>query len=207
MGRKEQFTVHELTLTGALKRAYGGEIAKFLKSFMATPAAKVANRYFASAAMHNGAYAVANGGLPGDGLAHNITVLQTAVDAEDTNGILTATGIDLENRLLTEDIVPDAGVTVEGLKGFKRVDSIVGSGWVQGGTGPDTIVIGFGDVIGIPDRLPAVADIVMVGFDTALINAPTLTVDKDVLAKNTVKVVGDAAKVLRVFYLLGGTPY
>jgi hypothetical protein len=207
MGRREQMTIGELTLTGALKRAHGGEIAKFLKPFIAVPAAKVANRYFASAAMHNGVYAVANGGLPGDSLAHNVTCAQTAVDVEDTNGTLTVTGIDSENKLITEDIIPDAGVTVEGLKAFRRVDSIVGSGWAQGGAGPDNIVIGFGDVIGIPDRIPAAADIVLVGFDAGIINAPVLTVDKDVLAKNTVKLVGDATKVIRVFYLLGGTPY
>jgi hypothetical protein len=207
MGRREQFTVHELTLTGALKRAHGAEIAKFLKPFVATPAAKVANRYFASAAMHNGAYAVANGGLPGDGLARNVTCAQTAVDAEDTNGTLTLTGIDIEGKPISEEIAPDAGVTVEGLKAFKRVDSIVGAGWAQGGTGADTIVIGFGDVIGIPDRIAALADIVLVGFDTGILNAPTLTVDKDIISKNTVKVVGDATKVLRVFYLLGGAPY
>ena len=206
MGRREQFTVHELTLTGALKRAYGAEIAKFLKPFVATPAAKAANRYFASAAMHNGAYAVGNGGLPGDGLAHNVTCAQTAVDAEDTNGTLTVSGIDIEGKPISEEIVPDAGVTVEGFKAFKRVDSILGAGWVTGG-GADTIVIGFGDVIGIPDRIAGPADIVLVGFDTGIVNAPTLTVDNDVISKNTVKVVGDATKALRVFYLLGGTPY
>jgi len=206
MGRREQMTIGELTLTGALKRAYGGEVAKFLKPFIAVPAVKVADRYFASAAMHNGAYAVANGGLPGDGLAHNVTCAQTAVDAEDTTGTLTVTGIDAEGKLITEEIVPNAGATVEGLKAFKRVDSIAGAGWVTNG-GADTIVIGFGDVIGIPDRIAALADIVLVGFDTGIINAPVLTVDKDVLAKNTVTLVGDATKVVRVFYLLGGAPY
>jgi NAD-specific glutamate dehydrogenase len=63
------------------------------------------------------------------------------------------------------------------------------------------------DVEAPADRIAALADIVLVGFDAGIVNAPTLTVDKDVISKNTVKVVGDATKVLRVFYLLGGAPY
>jgi len=202
MGRREQFTVGELTITQGIRSYPYGELAtRMLQGYFRVPAAKVADRYFASAAMHNGAYAVANGGLPGDGLAHNVTCVQTAVDAEDTNGTLTVTGVDLEDKPISEVITPNAGATVEGAMAFKRVDSITGAGWVAGG-GDDTIVIGFGDVIGLPHRLQGTQDILLAAFDTAVLNAPTVTVDAAVLAKNTVKVVGDAAKALRVIYRL-----
>ena len=153
-----------------------GEVERFLKTFVATPAAAVANRYFASAAMHNGAYAVANGGLPGDGLAHNVTCAQTAVDVEDTNGKLVIVGKDVNGNTISEEIIPNAGETVQGVKAFKEIVSITGVGWAQGGTGADTIVIGFGDVVGLPDVLPAASDVFLVAVGTGLINAPTVAV-------------------------------
>jgi hypothetical protein len=151
--------------------------------------------------MHNGAYAVANGGLPGDGLAHSVTCAVTAVDVADTMGKLTIVGTDIDGKVISEDIVPAAGSTVEGNLAFKSVTSITGSGWVQGGTGPDYIVIGFGEKVGLPDYIAAAADILMLGFDTAIVNAPTVAVDTGVLAKNVVTTpTGNGTKKLRVLY-------
>jgi hypothetical protein len=90
---------------------------------------------------------------------------------------------------------------VQGSKAFAQVTSIVGTGWVQGGTGPDTIVIGFGEKVGLPDYIAASADILMVAHNTALVNAPTVAVSATVLASNTVLVpTGDGTKKLRVLY-------
>jgi len=193
---------HEELLVGKLIGGPNGEVDRFLKTFVATPAAAVANRYFASAAMHNGAYAVTNGGLPGDGLAHNVTCAETAVDAEDTNGKLVIVGKDVNGNTISEEIVPNAGETVQGVKAFKEVVSITGVGWVQGGTGPDTIVIGFGDVIGLPDFIREAADVFLAAMGTALINAPTVTVGAE-LCRNTVLATGaNGTNKLRVIYLI-----
>ena len=201
MSRRERFSVGELVVESGIRVGKLKTLAKFLKSYVCVPATIVANRYFASAAMHNGAYTVANSGLPGDGLAHSVTCFETAVDVEDTNGILTITGLDIDGKVITEDITPNAGATVESTKAFKQVTSIVGSGWVQGGTGPDTIVIGFGEVVGLPDRIAAAGDIVLVVVDTGVINAPTVAVDEAVLSKNTVTMAtGNGTKKLRVLY-------
>jgi len=201
MARRENWSVGELIITKGIRAGKDLRLQKVLKFFVCVPAAIVANRYFASAAMHNGAYAVANGGLPGDGLAHNVTCAQTAVDTEDTNGTLTITGLDVDGKIISEVLTPNAGVTIQGTKAFKQVTSIVGAEWAQGGSGPDTIVIGFGELIGLPDRIAAAADILMVASSTALINAPTVTVDVAVTAKNTVTMdTGDATKKLRVLY-------
>lgn len=201
MGRREQFTVGELTITEAIKRA-GGDILKHLKTYVCTPAAKVADRYFASANMANGAYAVANGGLPGDGLAHNITVTHATVAAgTDTLGTITFVGEDIHGKAISEVITPLADQTAQGLKAFKKVTSMTQAGWVIAG-GNDTLTIGFGDVIGLPDKIALAADIVLVGFETALVNAPTVTVDSLDVSKNTVMAVGNATKKLRVIYQL-----
>ena len=201
MARRENWSVGELIVTKGIRAGKSLKLQKVLKFFVGTPATIVANRYFASAAMHNGAYAVANSGLPGDGMAHNVTCAQTAVDVEDTNGTLTIIGLDADGKVITEDITPNAGSTVQGTKAFKQVTSIVGAGWAQGGTGPDTIIIGFGELIGLPDKIAASDDVLLVASSTALINAPTVTVDAAVLAKNTVTMdTGDATKKLRVLY-------
>jgi hypothetical protein len=199
MVRNPSWSVGELIITDRI-RNHRRIAQPFLKMMVVVPAAIVANRYFASAAMHNGAYTVANGGLPGDGLAHNVTCLQTAVDVEDTNGILTITGKDVNGKVITEDIIPDAGVTVQGNKAFKEITSIVGSGWVQGGTGPDTIVIGFGEKVGLPELIAAAGDVLLVGFDTALVNAPTIAVSSTVDGCTVTVPTGDGTKKLRVIY-------
>lgn len=203
MARKQKWTVHQLLITkgGGIAVESGNTqlVGKVLRAYRCTPAAKVANRYFASAAMHNGAYAVANSGLPGDGLAHNVTCAQTAVDAEDTNGTLTIVGKDVNGEAISEVITPNDGATVSTLKAFKQVTSITGAGWTAGG-GADTIVIGFGDLQGLPECVAAATDIILVAFDAAIVNAPTVTVSDTVVALNTVSAVGDATKVLKVIY-------
>jgi len=84
----------------------------------------------------------------------NITVTQTAVDAEDTNGTIVIVGTDIAGNVITETLTPNAGVTVAGAKAFKTVTSVTGVGWVIGG-GNDTITVGVGSLIGLPYLLPA----------------------------------------------------
>ena len=201
MARRENWSVAELIVTKGIRAGKLLKLQRVLKMFVVAPAAKVTDRYFASAAMHNGAYAVANSGLPGDGQAHSVTCLETITDAaEDTNGTLTITGKDIDGNVISEVLTPDGGVTKETEKCFKQVTSITGAGWVQNGATPDTIVVGFSDKVGLPDKIDAAANILLVGFDTALINAPTVAVDANDLSKNCITVVGDGTKKLRAIY-------
>ena len=190
---------HEQLSVGQLIGGPNGEVTRFLKMYVVAPAAAVANRFVTSVNMKVGAYTIANNGLPGDGLAHNVTVAQTAVGAEDTNGTITVIGTDLRGNVISEVIVPNAGETVQGTKAFAKVTSVVGAGWVIN-EGNDTIVVGFGDVIGLPDFIPAASDIVLAALDTALINAPTVAVGA-ALCQNTILATGaDGTKKLRVLY-------
>ena len=190
---------HEQLSVGQLIGGPNGEVTRFLKMYVVAPAAAVANRFVTSVNMKVGAYTIANNGLPGDGLAHNVTVAQTAVGAEDTNGTITVTGTDLRGNVISEIIVPNAGETVQGTKAFAKVTSVVGAGWVIN-EGNDTIVVGFGDVIGLADFIPAASDIVLAALDTTLINALTVTVGA-ALCQNTILATGaDGTKKLRVLY-------
>lgn len=140
----------------------------------AAPATAVANRYVTSTAMKNGSYTVANDGLPGDGLCRNVTCTRTVVGGADTPGVLTVTGTDYNGETITEVLVPGAsGILVSGKKAFKSVTSVVGSGWaVDSGTDYDTIVVGFGDVVGFSEPVKK-GEILLFVWNQAILTATT----------------------------------
>jgi len=206
MARREQWSVRELSydLGGGNRAGVQQKLLnKVLRVYKCTPAAKVADRFVTSTNMINGAYTIVNSGLPGDGLAHNVTVAHaTVATGTDTLGTLLVTGLDIDGRTITETITPLRDNTVQGIKAFKQVVSIVGSGWVIAG-GNDTILMGFGDFQGFPECIVAATDILLAAFNTAILNAPTVTVDANVISKNGIGpagVVGDATSELKVIY-------
>jgi len=199
MSRSESRTFGELWISKGIRAGKLKKLAKVLKFLVVVPATIVANRYF-TGSMANGLYAILNSGLPGDGLAHNITVLASTDTGADTPGSILFTGLDIDGKVITESIIPAQGSTVQGLKAFAKVTSMLQSLWgIVGGN--DTIVIGFGELIGLPYYLAATSDALMVSIDTALVNAPTVTQDMTDLSKNTVlNVSGNGTKKLRVLY-------
>ncbi len=141
--------------------------------------------YVASVDMKVGAYTLAH--TAPDCGARNVTVTQTAVDAEDTNGTIVIVGTDLAGNVITETLTPKAGATVAGAKCFATITSITGVGWVKGGADPDTVTLGFGALIGLPDKLTDTAQV----FAASLGNVregthPTVTVSATALESNTV---------------------
>ena len=86
--------------------------------------------------------------------------------------------------------VDGAAVQLVGLLAKEQMEKVAGG----------VVVIGFGDKIGLPDKLSVAGDILLVGFDTALVNAPTVAIDANILAKNCITAVGDGTKVLRAIY-------
>jgi len=199
MSRKQSWSVGELIISDRIRNRRG--VAQpFLKMMTGVPATIVANRYVTSVAMGNKAYTIANNGLPGDGLAHNVSVTHSLVDTVDTLGVITITGIDLNGKGITETITPASGTKVVGAKAFRQVTSIVGSGWAQGGTGPDTIVVGFDERVGLPELLRGVSDVLFVSHGTALVNAPTVAVASTIDGCTVLVPTGDGTKVLRVIY-------
>jgi len=143
--------------------------------------------YVVSVDMKVGAYTLAH--TAPDVGARNVTVTQTAVDTEDTNGTIVVAGTDLAGNAITETITPNAGATVAGAKAFATITSITGAGWaVDGVEGTkDKITVGFGAVIGLPDKLTDTAQV----FAASLNNVregthPTVTVSATLLENNSV---------------------
>jgi hypothetical protein len=134
----------------ALKPNYALDRVNTFALNLGTPALAVANRFVVSTNMKLGAYTIANSGLPGDGCARNVTVTHTQVGGvTDTLGTVIVTGTDVNGATISETITPADGTIAAGTKAFKSVTSVVGDGWVIN-TGNDTIVVGFGTLVGIP---------------------------------------------------------
>jgi len=152
-----------------------------------SPALDDADWYVVSADMKVGAYTLAH--TAPDVGARNVTVTQTAVDAEDTNGTIVVVGKDLAGNTITETLTPNAGETVAGTKAFAEITSITGVGWaIDASEGKaDKITVGFGALIGLPDKLTDTAQVLAVSLNNVKeANAPTVTVSASALELNTV---------------------
>lgn len=169
-----------------------------------SPALDDADWYVASVDMKVGAYTLAH--TAPDVGARNVTVTQTAVGTEDTNGTITVVGTDLAGNVISETITPKAGATVAGAKAFATVTSVTGAGWVIDGVEAtaDKITVGFGSLIGLPDKLTDTAQVLAVSLNNVKeATAPTVTVSPTALESNTVEL--DSAlngKPVKVYYIV-----
>jgi hypothetical protein len=143
---------------------------------LGAPALASANRIVTSVAMKVGAYTIANASSA-DGLPRNVTCTRAVVaTGADTPGTILVTGTDVDGRVISESLIPGADtILVSGTKAFKTVTSVVGAGWVIAG-GNDTIVVGFGTLVGLPRKairgaLPVAADIVATLLNRAIVAA------------------------------------
>jgi hypothetical protein len=164
-----------------------GVLTQLGTGVMYTPGSPVVDDvdwFVASTDMKVGAYTLAH--TAPDCGARNVTVTQTAVDAEDTNGTIVIVGTDLAGNVITETLTPNDGVTVAGAKCFATITSITGAGWVTGG-GKDKLTVGFGALIGLPDKLTDTAQVFAASLNNVReANFPTVTVSPTNLEDNTV---------------------
>jgi hypothetical protein len=169
-----------------------------------SPALDDVDYFVASANMKNGAYVLAH--TAPDVGARNVTVTQTAGDTEDTNGKITVTGTNLAGEAISEEITPNAGATVAGAKAFASITAIVGSGWaidaVEGTN--DTITVGFGALIGLPDKLSDTAQVLCASLNNVREGThPTVTVDSANLEGNTVDLNSALAGTpVKIYYIV-----
>jgi len=166
-----------------------------------SPALDDVDYFVASANMKVGAYTLAH--TAPDVGARNVTVTQTAVDAEDTNGTIVVVGKDLAGNTITETLTPNDGATVAGAKAFAEITSITGADWVIGG-GNDTITVGFGALIGLPDKLTDTAQVLCASLNNVKQGtAPAVAVSATALESNTVDL--DSAldgTPVKIYYIL-----
>jgi hypothetical protein len=143
--------------------------------------------FVVSVDMKVGAYTLANTVMPGN-CARNVTVTQTAVGTEDTNGTVVVVGTDLAGNAITETLTPNDGATVAGTKAFRTLTSITGAGWAVDGAEKtnDKVTVGFGDIIGLPDLLPCNSVIFATLNGVREAAGPAVTFSTTALEDNTV---------------------
>jgi hypothetical protein len=169
-----------------------------------SPALDDVDWFVTSADMKVGAYTLAK--TAPDVGARNVTVTQTAVGTEDTNGTITVVGTDLAGNVISETITPNAGATVVGAKAFATVTSVTGAGWVIDGVEAtaDKITVGFGALIGLPDKLTDTAQVLAASLaNVKQATAPTVAVNATALESNTVDL--DSAlngTAVKVYYIV-----
>ncbi len=160
------------------------------------------DRIVTSVVMFVGDYTIDEASAAG-GVALNVTVTNTTVNVFDTPGTIDIVGTDIDDQVITESIIPATNATVQGTLAFKTVDHVSGVGWVADGGGTeDTIEVGFGELIGLPDYM--VHDRVLFAMlnNTREAVHPTVTSSTTVLAENTVDLSTALGGTVVVIYYL-----
>lgn len=150
-----------------------------------SPAAADDNAYVTSVVMAVKTYTLA-ANAPDMG-ARNVTLKRTVNGGADTPGTITVTGTNLAGEIISEVLTPGAHNTeVVGNKAFASITSIVGAGWVIADAA-DTIIVGWGDKIGLPDKLTDTAQVLAASLNNVKeTTAPTVAVSATALESNTV---------------------
>lgn len=141
--------------------------------YMGTPIAADTNYIVESANMKVGTYTIAHQ----PDVARLITITHTAVDTVDTLGTITIAGTNVDGKVISEAVTPLNGTVATTTKAFKTITSITGAGWVQGGTGIDTIIIGVGAILGMLAVVAETGDVVHGVVGTAWVTPANVAVD------------------------------
>ncbi len=169
-----------------------------------SPAVDDVDWYVASVDMKVGAYTLAK--TAPDVGARNVTVTQTKQGTEDTNGTIVVVGEDLAGNAITETLTPNDGATVAGAKCFAKITSITGVGWVIDGVEgtEDKITVGFGALIGLPDKLSDQTQVLGASLNNVReATSPTVTVSASALESNTVDLNSALnGTPVKVYYIL-----
>lgn len=164
------------------------------------PVVAAVDRIVTTTIMLVGAYTIANASAAG-GVALNVTVTVTQDTEDDTEGTLDIVGTDIDDQVLLETLTPLIGSTIQGTRAFKTVTSVTGVGWIDGGT-PDTITVGFGELIGLPDYMPHDRVLFAMLNNVREGTHPTVTSSETVLALNTVDLSTALGGTVVVIYYL-----
>lgn len=129
----------------------------------------------------------------------NLTALLVDANASILTGTLTITGIDWAGRTVQEVMTVAAGVGLAftGTKIFARVDTAVitnTTGVVNAGA--DQLVIGVGNVIGLPVDIDLAAEVIHVWMGGARVTPDAVATGVSTSGVNCVTVVYDGIKII-----------
>ena len=133
----------------------------------------------------------------------NLTVALVDANASVTTGTLTIVGLDFEGNVITEvvDIPTSIGATVL-TKIFVRVTSATISG-LAGEAAGDTITIGVGNVIGLPNPIVATTAVKHVNLGGVPVTSPTIATGQSTSGVDASGATYNGSKVLTVVSFAG----
>lgn len=126
----------------------------------------------------------------------------TLTDANNSlTGKMTIRGVDPQGRAVEETMSPDGaggGKTLVGTKIFARVDSIYMTD-TAGAAGGDAIVVGTGEVIGLPMDITVAAEVKHAYVDGARVTPDAVAVGESTSGINATSATYDGAKLMYAF--------
>lgn len=169
-------------------------LAGSVSLFMGQPVLADADRIVTTILFNNGTKTIA----AQPDCPRNITA--TLTDADDSVvGLLTITGKDMMGRTIVETMAPDgegAGKTLTGTKIFAKIDSVVVSGASGAEVDVDMLVVGVGNVIGVPYDVPDVDAVRHVYLGGTRIATPTVAIGTSISGIDASAGTYNGAKVL-----------
>lgn len=175
---------YEATRVGSVSE---GTLVSFAD--LGAPDLAVDDHFLNSVAMQATAYTLDETEQLADNPPRNVTITHTSGDTADTLGDAVVTGTNVNDKTITETITILEDDVAVGTKAFKTVTSVVTAGWELDAVEEtaDTIEVGFGNLLGLPQTLSATNDVVLTTLGTAIIT-PTVVVDDNEVEKNTVDI-------------------
>lgn len=171
------------------------QVAGSVFCYLGTPVLADADRISVAADWADGARVIA----AQPDVPRNLTALLVDANASILTGVLTITGVDAQGRPVTEVMTVAAGVGLAllGTKIFARVDSAVitdTTGAVDAGA--DQLVIGVGNVIGLPMDIERAAEVMFAYLGGALVTPTAVAVGVSTSGVNNSGAVYDGAKLM-----------
>lgn len=136
----------------------------------------------------------------------NITILLTDADNSVT-GTMTVTGKDTEGASVVETMSPDglgAGKALTGTKIFAQVDSVVITATAGATGGVDQVIVGVGNIIGLPTDIKATSAVNHVYLGGIRQTSPTVSIADQTSGVDASAGTYDGSKDLIIWYNLGG---
>lgn len=158
------------------------------------PVAADNDRIVVSATIANGAQTIA----AQPDCPRNITITVTDANASISAGTVTVVGTDSKGRSVQE-VLTFPTLTLTGTKIFASITSVTVSGLVGNGVG-DTIIVGVGNVIGLPNDISSSTSIKNVYLGGTRVASPTIATGQSSSGVDSSSSTYDGSKILLVIF-------
>lgn len=163
------------------------------------------DRFLLSTVMLATTYALDNTALPADNPPRNVIITHVTDTTTDTLGDAVVVGTDVDDGVINETITVAADGVATGVKAFKTVTSVITAAWVQGGGVSDLIEVGFGDLLGLSQVMPAAANVFLAALAGVTRLPDAVAFDAANVEGNTISLTGgtyDGTKTAKALILL-----